>query len=117
MIHGLPGCGKSTLIERQAEYLKQKIETKKNWLVPIINISIKNILAYRLTPVDFCYTLFSEILREYKPLKQKIGRPAIIIIQDLDALVEQKMVPTSDIREGQKIGIIIKDFLREINEK
>lgn len=117
LVHGLPGCGKTTLIERQTNLLKNKIEEKLNWKTPIHYLSIKEVLDRRLPPVDFSNVLFSEILRFHKPAKDETGRPGIIIIQDLDAIAEQKIAPTSDVKEGQKIGIIIKDFLKEIFEK
>ena len=117
LVHGLPGCGKTTLIENQAKLLKKRIEQKLNWKTPILHLSIKKVLDYRASAVDYCHTFFSEVLREFKPSKDEKGRPGIIIIQDLDALAEQKLGPTSDVREGQKIGLIIKDFLKEIFEK
>lgn len=117
LVHGLPGCGKTTQIERQAKLLKRRIEDKLNWKTPIHYLSIKKVLDYRASPVDYCHTLFSVILQELKPSREEKGRPGIIIIQDLDAIAEQKLTPTSDVKEGQKISLIIKDFLKEVFEK
>ena len=116
LIHGLPGCGKTTLIDMQSSFLKRKIE-ESGWKTSKYELSLKDILDHRTSPVSYCQSFLLSILYKHKATQGDKGTPAIVVIKDLDAIAEQKMTPTSDIRDGEKVAVILKEFLKEIFEK